>query len=471
MKSGHLSKLFSGALLAIFFFLQIQLQVGCAVIVPPTGGPRDTLPPRLLNESPHDSTLNFRGNRIVFTFDEFVELQDVSKNLLFMPSVGKDPAVNYKLRTITVHLPDLQPNTTYTLNLGDAIRDIDEANVIHNFHYTFSTGPIMDTMLYSGKIISAETGVVDTTMQVLLYKDRTDSAVTKKDPLYVSKVDRNGNFSFRNLPSDTFAIYGVEVAGSFRRYQDKSKLFAFANQPVIIGQSTSDTLYAYREQPRKNLGQSTGAVNLKAAPNEKQRLRFTNNIQGGQQDLLQDLVLTFTTPLRTLDSTKIQVSTDSTYAPAPFTTKLDTSKTVLTISSTWKENTPYNIVLQKDFATDTLGRQLLKADTLHVTTKRTSDYGSLNIRVRNVDPSKNPVLQFVQNDKVMYSVSVKSGVFNARLFLPGDYDLRILYDQNNNLKWDPGQFFGQKRQPEIVHPLNRKISVKAAWDNQFDVTL
>ena len=460
-----------GVLLAIFCFLQIELQTGCAVIIPPTGGPRDTLPPQLLNENPHDSTLNFRGNRIVFTFDEFVEVQDVSKNLLFMPSVGKDPAVNYKLRTITVRLPDLQPNTTYTLSLGDAIRDIDEANVLRNFHYTFSTGPVMDTMQYSGRIISAETGTVDTTMQVLLYKDLSDSAVLKKDPLYVSKVDRNGNFAFHNLPRDTFAIYGVEVAGSFRRYQDRSKLFAFANQPVIIGQSSPDTLYAYREQPKKNLNQPTTIGNVKAAPNEKQRLRFTNNIQGGQQDLLDSLILTFATPLRTLDTSKIQVSTDSAYTPAPFSTRLDTSKTLLTIFSTWKENTPYNIVLQKDFATDTLGRQLLRADTIHFTTKRISDYGTLAIRVRNVDPSKNPVLQFVQNDKVMYSTSVKSGVFNARLFLPGDYDLRILYDQNNNLKWDPGQFPTKKKQPELVHPLNKKISVKAAWDNQFDVTL
>ena len=131
------------------------------------------------------------------------------------------------------------------------------------------------------------------------------------------------------------------------------------------------------------------------------------------------------------------------------TSRLDTSRTELRISSLWKENTLYNVILQKDFATDTLGKQLLKSDTLHFTTKRKSDYGTLNVRVRNVDPSKNPVLQFVQNDKVVYSVSVKTGVFNARLFLPGDYDLRVLYDRNNNLKWDPGQFFGQKNSQNL----------------------
>jgi hypothetical protein len=71
----------------------------------------------------------------------------------------------------------------------------------------------------------------------------------------------------------------------------------------------------------------------------------------------------------------------------------------------------------------------------------------------------------------MYSVPIKSGIYSSRLFLPGDYDLRILYDRNNNNQWDPGQFFGVKKQPEIVIPLTKKISVKPAWDNEFEATL
>ena len=33
-----------------------------------------------------------------------------------------------------------------------------------------------------------------------------------------------------------------------------------------------------------------------------------------------------------------------------------------------------------------------------------------------------------------------------------------------------GTVFWTKKQPELVLPLNKKISVKAAWDNAFDVT-
>jgi hypothetical protein len=68
-------------------------------------------------------------------------------------------------------------------------------------------------------------------------------------------------------------------------------------------------------------------------------------------------------------------------------------------------------------------------------------------------------------------VSIKSGVFSQNLFTPGDYELRILYDRNNNGKWDPGEFFKLRKQPEIVHPLPDKITVKAAWDNVFNKSL
>src|SRR5206468_8108439 len=169
-----------------------------------------------------------------------------------MPATEHTPTVNNKLRTVTIRLRDpLERNTTYTLNLGDAIRDVNESNIIHNFTYTFSTGPFRDTSTYTGKVVLAETGLVDTTLQAVLYRDFTDSAVYKKNPLYVSKVDKEGNFMFRNLPRDSFAIYVLEPAGGLRRYQDKSKLFAFANQPVIVDRTPSLKLLAYREQLKK----------------------------------------------------------------------------------------------------------------------------------------------------------------------------------------------------------------------------
>ena len=49
------------------------------------------------------------------------------------------------------------------------------------------------------------------------------------------------------------------------------------------------------------------------------------------------------------------------------------------------------------------------------------------------------------------------------------YALRILEDANQNGKWDPGEFFGKHLQPEIVRPVSRRISVKPAFENEFEI--
>jgi hypothetical protein len=188
-------------------------------------------------------------------------------------------------------------------------------------------------------------------------------------------------------------------------------------------------------------------------------------------DLQSDFALNFPAPLRSLDSTKISLSTDTTFTPVNYTLLLDSSRTSLRFRSAWKEGTRYNLILGKDFADDSAGRKLLKTDTLNFATKKLSDYGRLTLRIRTLDTSRNPVLLFLQGDQIVFSVNIKGGTYRSTLFNPGDYDLRILYDTNNNGKWDPGNFFGEKRQPELVQPISRKITVKAAWDNDFDIPL
>jgi hypothetical protein len=111
------------------------------------------------------------------------------------------------------------------------------------------------------------------------------------------------------------------------------------------------------------------------------------------QDLLGDFNLIFERPLRNIDTTKLQVSTDSTFNPVFSHWEIDSLKKRLTLKTTWKENTLYNLILDKDFAEDTTGRKLLKTDTLNFTTRKQADYGSLKLSFTNIDLSKNPVLQ------------------------------------------------------------------------------
>src|SRR5262249_17024325 len=160
----------------------------------------------------------------------------------------------------------------------------------------------------------------------------------------------------------------------------------------------------------------------------------------GQLDLLDSLVITFDVPLKTLDTSLIHFSTDTSFTSITnYHFLTDSIQKKLTLQYNWKENTRYNLILEKDFARDTLGRELLKAEILKFRKKKLTEYGTIKIRFKNFDPSVNPVLLFVQNDNAIKSFPLSRAELNQSIFPPGDYELRVLYDRNKNGKWDPGQ--------------------------------
>ena len=467
-------------LILLFTIQQIVVLSGCANIVPPAGGPRDSIPPLLLKAEPGDSSLNFKGNKITFIFDEFVDVQNVSENLLVSPLPESLPNVDYKLKTVTVKLKDsLEANTTYTINFGSSIKDFTEGNPLKEFTYTFSTGSYIDSLGLSGKVILAETGKTDSTLIVMLHSNSDDSAVINEKPRYIAKLDNKGNFTFKNLPSKTFYVYALKDEGGSRRYFGEKQLFAFADKPVTIqGKNDPVVLYAFSSKPAAAVQTPPPATGLtlgrkNAAGTTDKRLKFQTNLVNGQQDLLSDFVLSFETPLRSFDSAKINLYTDSSFNPVKdYRFVKDSAGKKYVLTQTWKENTLYHIILDKEFAEDSTGKKLLKNDTLSFKTRKNSDYGSLKIKFRNLDISKNPVLIFLIGGETIHkSFRLNSVDFLQPMFLPSEYDLRILYDKNKNGVWDPGQFFGKRIQPEIVVPIERKISVKPAWQNEFEIAL
>lgn len=456
---------------------------GCANIIPPQGGPRDSLPPLLVKVSPGDSSRNFKANKIVFTFNEFIDLQDVQSNLMVSPSPKSIPLAEARLNTLTVKLKDsLDPNTTYTLDFGKGIRDYNEGNIMKGFTYTFSTGNYIDSLELRGKVILAETGKNDSTLIVMLHTSPADSAVVKDKPRYIARLNGNGEFVFKNLPPHAFYIYALKDDNGSRRYMDEKQLFAFADQPATPQLSATPlVLYAWAgAAPATGPSVNLPSINIgnrnRKGPGETaadKRLKFQTSLSADNQaDLLTPFTMTFEQPLRSFDSAKIRLYSDSNYTPVPsyrFTKDSSSRKIMLDIA--WAENTQYHLILDKDFAEDSAGRKLLKSDTLSFTTKKRSAYGSLKITFKNFTTARNPVLQFISNNSLYKSFPLTASLFTQQLFLPGEYELRILYDENKNGKWDPGEFFKQHRQPELVKPIDRRINIKSGWENEFDIAL
>jgi hypothetical protein len=168
----------------------------------------------------------------------------------------------------------------------------------------------------------------------------------------------------------------------------------------------------------------------------------------------------------------LQLSTDTLYTPVKnYSWQLDSLRKNITLKIDWKEGTFYNLILDKEFAEDSSGRKLLKTDTLKFSTKKLKDYGSVKFSFTNLDTSLHQVLLVYMGGKIIRSYALTSASLSESIFPPGEYDLRLLFDKNKNGKWDGGDFWNGRIQPELVKPVGKKITIKANWDNEFEIIL
>ena len=454
-------------IVAVLSYAVITGLAGCAQIGMPSGGPKDSIPPVLVKAEPAERSLRFSGNKITLTFNEYIDVQDAQNNVLMSPYPASNPQVSFKLRTVTVKLKDsLLPNTTYAIDFGTSLRDLNEGNPFHNYTYIFSTGDRIDSLSLSGKVLLAENGKTDSTLMVYLYKNAPDTVIRKRKPDYVARCNGQGVFRFRYLSPGSYQIFALKDGDGSKTYNSDVELFAFLKEPVSIGDSTKPiTLLAYaaeKETPRAVSPTSTGKAGDK-------KLRYTHLLSNGERkDVKTPLELQFNYPLRQIDTTLI-VLTDTAYRPI-ITARIspDSTRKILRITQAWKEDTEYRLLLNKEGITDTAGSRLSKTDTLRFRTKTAADYGNLLLRFQKSDTSRNPVLLIYKGETLVRSVPINTPSWNDPRFDPGEYELRILQDDNRNGRWDPGNF-REKQQPERVWALPRKLVVRANWDNEQDI--
>ena len=130
----------------------------CASIGRPEGGPRDETPPEFVKSNPMPGSTNIDRNRIDIIFNENIKLEDVSNKLVVSPAQKQNPSINSNGRRVTIELRDsLKPNTTYTLDFSDAIRDLNEGNILDGFAMDFATGNTIDSLSVSGMVFEART--------------------------------------------------------------------------------------------------------------------------------------------------------------------------------------------------------------------------------------------------------------------------------------------------------------------------
>ena len=246
----------------------------CATVVTPSGGPKDITPPKMLSSQPENLSINFKGEKIIFNFDEFVQLKTPEKFLLISPPLSELPDIKVKGRSVVIKLEDsLRSNTTYNFYLGDAIVDITENNPITNFNFAFSTGPDIDSLSLSGNVTDAYTRMPVKGALVMLYTDFADSVPMKQIPVYVSRTLENGNYSFNSLASGKYRAVALVDGNSDYMYNLPTEMVGFSSdsvQPFYSKVNINDTSAAAKSEIQ-NLKQV--AINLFPEPDSTQRIQ------------------------------------------------------------------------------------------------------------------------------------------------------------------------------------------------------
>lgn len=223
----------------------VALLSACASIGRPEGGPRDETPPVYLRSNPAPGTTGFTGTKIEATFDENIKLEDIMNKVVVSPAQKQTPSINANGRKLSIELRDtLMPNTTYTLDFSDAIRDLNEGNILDGFALDFATGDTIDTLRISGMVLQAANLEPAQGMLVGVYSNLEDSAITTLPMLRIAKTNQLGQFTIRNLKPGTYNVFALNDMN--RDYHwDRSEDIAFYSTtvtPTVENIEVTDTL-------------------------------------------------------------------------------------------------------------------------------------------------------------------------------------------------------------------------------------
>jgi Bacterial Ig-like domain len=212
--------------------------LSCAQQIPPTGGKKDSIAPKLLKSTPTNKQINYKGKTLELLFDEYTVIENINQKLTVTPDIGE-----YDFKTLPngVRLTfkkTLDSSKTYSFAFGDAIKDFAEKNPAQNLRIVFSTGPYIDSASVAGKVkdILSNEPVFD--ILVGLYNHSDTLNVEKMKPIYFNRTDSSGRFSIENVQPATYRLIAIEDKNRSLTYNPRSERIAFLRDSISVSAST-----------------------------------------------------------------------------------------------------------------------------------------------------------------------------------------------------------------------------------------
>lgn len=519
------------ALYYLFLGLYGLLLWGCSQPISPTGGKRDTTPPKLLSSIPKNKQTNYKGKSIELLFDEYIVAENLQQKLLVTPDPGE---YEVKVKPTSVRLvfkKTLDSAKTYSFSFGDAIKDFSEKNPAKNLRLVFSTGISIDSALVRGEVKDVLTNKPMLDALVGLYPHSDTLNIEKMKPIYFTRSDSAGRFSIENIQPNVYRLVAFDDKNRSLTYNVKTERIAYLRDSLVIKDSTqfsgaSLKLFMANSFPAKvkgtiprtyyysinydkgfvsynvkfdNLNDSipyfqNGTSELKFfnTKNRKdtlvaritlrdslgllfehtQKIKFREARGSGKNsdanrepfDMktnLQDnsaieprfftLKLTFNKPLAEARLNQIQLVSDSlkTEQIQPSDYMWENNKTILTLSRPISARKLLKVVLPKgtffSVENDTISERIYKLPIMDE-----EEYGTLEGEIKG---AKKPFIVELLDEKFEVVKTSTKPTYQFSYLKPALYSIRVIIDENQNGKWDTGDFKTRKlAEPIFFYP-------------------
>ena len=406
-----------------------------------TGGLKDTLAPVLNASFPKNYTTNFKGTEIKLTFDEYIKLKDLKKQLIISPPLKNEPLIlpTTVSKYITIKINDtLQPNTTYSFNFGQSIEDNNEGNPFSQFKYVFSTGAYIDSLTLSGSVKDAYDKEVESFVSIMLYDVNdtfNDSVVYNENPRYISNtLDSLKTFKLENLKAGKYLLVAMKDYNSNNKFNPKKDKIGFKKQFITIPTDSVQELKIFKEVlPYKAYKPVQVSGNRLVLPYEGKTNDVKITLKNGSA-----ILPTIITKFPKKDSLQLW------FKPL----KVDSLAMVVAKD---KYKADFNLKIKTQ-----------KKDSINITAVQS---GILNFREQFTLESATPLIKFdnskvklINKDSVSVAFTTKYDDFNQQLF----FDFKREASENYTFKIMPGALIDYLERPNDT--LNFKIATKNLSD-------
>jgi uncharacterized protein (DUF2141 family) len=232
------------------------------------GGPIDEANPTVLEINPANNSVNVKPTEIFIIFDEYIKLENPSKNIIITPKLNKDELEIIGLKnTVKIVLnQELEDSTTYVFNFQKAIEDLSEGNPVENLKLVFSTGQTIDSLSLTGKINFSFSKGQEEYKDVLvgLYPILDSLDGFKTAPYYISQIDTAGQYLINNIKPGQYKAFAWEDKNSNLKADSKSENFDFLLDTIKISQNIDNLNFNLSK------GDQTPIKLIRSSPNSKQ---------------------------------------------------------------------------------------------------------------------------------------------------------------------------------------------------------